>query len=58
MKYLIESETGYVDRVTIVGVAFVVIKESGQRPWRYDTKSNPCQNYSIKFVNKNLIVIM
>jgi len=36
MKYLVE--TGQVDRVTIVGVAFVVVKESGQRPWRYDTK--------------------
>ena len=56
MKYLVE--TGHVDRITIVGVALVVIKESGQRPWRYDTKSNLCQNYSVKFVNKNLIVIM
>ena len=45
-------ETWHVDGVDIVGVPFVVWKESRKRPWRYDIKSNRCQNYAIKVVNK------
>ena len=46
-------EIWHVDGVNIIGVPFVVWKESGKRPRRYDTKPNWCKNYAIKFVNKN-----
>ena len=47
------DEIWHVGGVIIVGVPFCGLKEIGKRPWRYDTKSNQCQNYAIEFVNKN-----
>jgi len=48
-------ETWHVDGGTIVGVLFCDLKGIRKKPQRYDTKSNQCQNYAIKFVIKNFV---
>jgi len=42
-------ETWHADGVTIIEVPFCDLKRIRTKTWRYDTKHNLCQYYTIKF---------